>query len=51
MMGWYNDDMGWGGWVAMTVMMVTFWGLVIFAVIAIYRSTGTTSSVAGSSPS
>jgi len=39
MMGWYNDGIGWGGWIAMTLMMVTFWGLVIFAVVAIFRGT------------
>lgn len=39
MMGWYNDGIGWGGWIAMTLMMVAFWGLVIFAVVAIFRST------------
>ncbi|MCY7326642.1 MAG: SHOCT domain-containing protein [Microbacteriaceae bacterium] len=39
MMGWYNDGIGWGGWIAMTVMMVAVWGLVIFAVVAIFRST------------
>lgn len=37
MMGWYNDGVGWGGWIAMTLMMVTFWGLVIFGVVAIFR--------------
>ncbi len=39
MMGWYNDGIGWGGWIAMTLMMVAFWGLVIFAVVAIFRGT------------
>lgn len=38
-MGWNNDAMGWGGWIAMTLLMVTFWGLVIFAVVGIFRST------------
>ena len=38
MMGWYYDSsIGWGGWIAMTLMMVAFWGLVIFAVVAIFR--------------
>lgn len=38
MMGWYNDSsMGWGGWIAMTLMMVAFWGLIIFAAVAILR--------------
>lgn len=39
MMGWYNDEIGWVGWIAMTLLMVAFWGLVIFAVIAIVRGT------------
>lgn len=38
-MGWYNDSIGWGGWIAMALVMVVFWGLVIFAVVAIFRST------------
>jgi len=37
MVGWYDDGMGWGGWIAMTLMMVAFWGLVIVAVLAIFR--------------
>jgi len=48
MMGWYNHGMGWGGWIAMTLMMVAFWGLVIFAVVAIFRST---TNAAGSADS
>lgn len=39
MMGWYNDGIGWGGWIAMALMMVAFWGFVIFAVVAIFRGT------------
>ena len=47
MMGWYNDSsIGWGGWIAMTLMMVAFWGLVIFAVVAIFR--GSTRESGGS---
>lgn len=36
-MMWWNDGWGWGGWIAMVLMMVAFWGLVIFAVVAIFR--------------
>lgn len=44
MMGW-NNYMGWGGWMTMTIGMVAFWGLVIFAVIAIFgRNRNGTSS-------
>jgi putative membrane protein len=39
MMGWYYGGMGWGGWVAMTLAMVAFWGLVVLAVVAIFRGT------------
>lgn len=39
MMGWYHDGPGWGGWVLMTLMMVGFWALVVFAVIALFRGT------------
>jgi putative membrane protein len=37
MMGWYHDGSGWGGWILMTVAMVAFWALVVFAVVAIFR--------------
>lgn len=41
MMGWVDymgsGYMAWGGWMAMTIGMVAFWGLVIFAVVAIFR--------------
>lgn len=44
MMGWDNYTgwgyMGWGGWMAMAIGMVAFWGLVIFAVVAIFRRDG-----------
>ena len=38
MMGWYQDGMGWGGWLLMTLAMVAFWALVVFAVVALFRS-------------
>lgn len=41
MMGWYHDGVGWAGWVVMVFGMVAFWGLVVWAVIAIFRSTQT----------
>lgn len=37
MMGWYHDGLGWGGWLAMVLAMVVFWGLVIAALIVIFR--------------
>ena len=40
MMGWYDTGgIGAGGWIAMVTMMVLFWGLVIFAGVAIFRGT------------
>lgn len=35
-MWWYNG-MGWGGWIVMTLIMVAFWSLVAFGVIAVLR--------------
>ena len=34
MMGYYGDDMGWGGWLAMSV----FWGLLIALAVWLVRS-------------
>jgi putative membrane protein len=36
-MMWWNDGMGAGGWVVMTLVMVGFWALVILAVVALFR--------------
>jgi putative membrane protein len=36
---WMNWDSGWGGWFATSVGMVVFWGLVIWAIVAVVRST------------
>ncbi len=41
MMGWYHDGMGWAGWLVMVAGMVAFWGLVVWAVIALFRNTQT----------
>lgn len=38
MLGWYHAGMGWAGWLAMVIGMVVFWGVVVWAVIAIFRS-------------
>ena len=37
---WMDWDVGWGGWLIMSLMMVGFWGLVIWAIVAIVRGTG-----------
>jgi putative membrane protein len=41
-MGWGNhmDNWGAGWWILMTVLMVAFWGLVIFGIVWIVRSFG-----------
>ena len=36
-MMWWNNGMGWGGWIVMTLIMVAFWSLLVFAVVAIFR--------------
>ena len=36
-MMWWNDGIGWGGWVVMTLTMLAFWSLVVFGVVAIFR--------------
>ena len=37
MMWWYGGS-GWGGWLVMGLMMVLFWGLLIFGGIAAWRA-------------
>jgi putative membrane protein len=37
MMGWYGG-WGWGAWLAMTLVMLLFWGLIIAGGIAVVRS-------------
>ena len=37
MMWWYGGS-GWGGWLVMGLMMVIFWGIVIFGGIALWRA-------------
>ena len=36
-MMWWNNGMGWAGWVVMILAMVAVWALVVFAGIAIFR--------------
>jgi putative membrane protein len=33
----YMHDIGWGGWLLMSLGMVAFWGLVIWAIVALVR--------------
>lgn len=36
-MGWYHNGTGWGAWLVMSLAMVAFWGLVIWALVVIFR--------------
>lgn len=40
MMGWYGGGVGWAGWITMTLVMVAFWSVVAFAVVAMFRGSG-----------
>jgi putative membrane protein len=37
-MMWWDGGPGWGGWLVMTLIMVIFWGAVIFAGIVAWRA-------------
>lgn len=39
MMWGYGNGMGWGGWLLMSLIMVAFWALVIFGIVALFRGT------------
>ena len=39
-MMWWNNGVGWGSWVVMTLAMVAFWGLVIVGIVALFRDGG-----------
>jgi putative membrane protein len=41
MMWWGHGDWGWGGWLVMSLTMIVFWGLIIWAVITVVRALGT----------
>ena len=34
----WDDNYGWGAWLAMSVAMVAFWALVVVVVVAVVRS-------------
>ena len=35
----WNNGMGWGGWLLMSVTTVAFWALVVFGIVALFRGT------------
>lgn len=41
-MMWWSGNWSWWGWIVMTISMVAFWGLVIWGIVAVIRSTGET---------
>lgn len=52
-MMWYGGGgPGWGGWLVMSLSMLVFWGLLIWAIVAFVRWAGSSSSGAarGSQP-
>lgn len=49
MMWWHGDWNGWA-WLAMTVSMVAFWGLLIWGVLSVVRSAGGGSAVSTGPP-
>ena len=40
MMDWYDGGLNWGGWLAMTAMMLLFWGGVFVALVVLFRGGG-----------
>ena len=50
MMWWGNAGWGWWGWLAMSLSMIAFWGLVIWGIVAVVRGLGPRSTQTGSSP-
>jgi putative membrane protein len=50
-MGYYGGDMGWGGWLAMSLSIVVFWGLLIALVVWVVRSLRADTSCDNQGPS
>jgi putative membrane protein len=50
MMDWYDHGGGSSGWIWMMLVMVVFWGLVIFAVVALFRGTSRSGTPSGTAP-
>lgn len=42
-----NGGIGWGGWFAMVLMMVVFWGAIAWVVVTLIRHNGSHSGAAG----
>ena len=39
-MMWWGGDWGWGAWLVMSLMMLAFWALVIWAFLSVARGSG-----------
>jgi putative membrane protein len=50
MMNGYYGGVGWGGWLAMALVMLVFWGLVVFAVVAMFRGCTKSSTAPSADP-
>ena len=37
-MMWWDGGAGWGGWLAMSLLMIVVWGVLIFGGIALWRA-------------
>lgn len=35
----WSNGMGWGGWLLMSLTTVSFWALVVFGIVALFRGT------------
>jgi putative membrane protein len=49
-MMWWDGNWEWGAWLAMTLLMLAFWGIVAWAVVAVVRDGTAPGSVASSDP-
>ncbi len=47
---WFDDGWGWGAWLVMTLGMLAFWGLVIWAIFALVRSSTDGATRRGATP-
>ena len=51
MYGWGGDSWGMGGWIAMAVLMVLFWGGVVTVIVVLLRRTHSDQVTTGVHPS
>ena len=38
-MMYWNGDWNWGAWLAMSVMMIAFWGIIVWVLVVLVRGT------------